>query len=52
MQVLIYVRSNRGAIIDDAKRYRADLWFADTLAESAVRSSVRKRMVREQQMHW
>ncbi len=51
-QLLTYVRSNRSAIIDYAKRYRAGLRVATTLAESAVNSLVGKRMVKKQQMRW
>ena len=44
--------SNRGAIINYGKRYRAGLRVASTLAESAVNSLVCKRMVKKQQMRW
>jgi hypothetical protein len=49
-RLLTYVRSNRSAIIDYAKRYRAGLRIAMTLAESAVNSLVGNRMVKKQQM--
>lgn len=49
-QLLTYVRSNRGAIVNYGKRYRAGLRVATTLAESAVNSLVGKRMVKKQQM--
>ncbi|MGX5851902.1 hypothetical protein ACWGTO_33580, partial [Mesorhizobium sp. PL10] len=52
LQLLTYVRSNRGAIVNYAKRYRAGLRVASTLAESAVNSLVGKRMVKKQQMRW
>ena len=52
MQLLTYIRSNRGAIINYGKRYRAGLRVATTLAESAVNSLVAKRMVKKQQMRW
>jgi hypothetical protein len=51
-QLLTYIRSNRGAIINYGKRYRAGLRVATTLAESAVNSLVGKRMVKKQQMRW
>ncbi|MER9074212.1 hypothetical protein NKH80_15535 [Mesorhizobium sp. M0904] len=51
-QLLTYIRSNRGAIINYGKRYRAGLRVATTLAESAVNSLVAKRMVKKQQMRW
>lgn len=51
-QLLTYVQSNRGAIIDYGKRYRSGLRVATTLAESAVNSLVGKRMVKKQQMRW
>ncbi|MGX9120493.1 hypothetical protein ACWTU6_28125 [Mesorhizobium sp. BHbsci] len=51
-QLLTYVRSNRGAIVNYGKRYRAGLRVATTLAESAVNSLVAKRMVKKQQMRW
>jgi len=51
-QLLTYVDSNRGAIINYGKRYRAGLRVASTLAESAVNSLVGKRMVKKQQMRW
>src|SRR5271157_263020 len=51
-QLLTDVNSNRGAIINYGKRYRAGLRVASTLAESAVNSLVGKRTVKKQQMHW
>jgi hypothetical protein len=51
-QLLTYIRSNRGAIVNYGKRYRAGLRVATTLAESAVNSLVAKRMVKKQQMRW
>jgi len=39
-QLLTYIRSNRGAIINYGKRYRAGFRVATTLAESAVNSLV------------
>ncbi|WP_065011820.1 MULTISPECIES: ISKra4 family transposase [Mesorhizobium] len=51
-QLLTYVRSNRGAMVNYGKRYRAGLRVATTLAESAVNSLVGKRMVKKQQMRW
>lgn len=50
LQLLTYVRSNRGAIVNYGKRYCAQLRVATTLAESAVNSLVAKRMVKQQQM--
>jgi len=52
VQLLTYVRSNRSAIINYGKRYRAGLRVATALAESAVNSLVGKRMVKKQQMRW
>jgi hypothetical protein len=52
LRLLTYVRSNRGAIVNYGKRYRAELRVATTLAESAVNSLVAKRMVKKQQMRW
>lgn len=52
LQLLTYIRSNRSAIVNYGKRYRADLRVATTLAESAVNSLVGKRMVKKQQMRW
>ena len=52
LQLLTYVRSNRGAMVNYGKRYRAGLRVATTLAESAVNSLVGKRMVKKQQMRW
>ncbi|RWA97976.1 MULTISPECIES: hypothetical protein [unclassified Mesorhizobium] len=52
MQLLTYIRSNRGAIVNYGKRYQAGLRVATTLAESAVNSLVGKRMVKKQQMRW
>ncbi|MER8474166.1 hypothetical protein NKH23_33440 [Mesorhizobium sp. M1328] len=51
-QLLTYVRSNRGAIVNYGRRYRAGLRVATTLAESAVNSVIGKRMVKKQQMRW
>ncbi|MDW6025886.1 ISKra4 family transposase [Mesorhizobium sp. BAC0120] len=51
-QLVTYIRSNCGAIINYGKRYRAGLRVATTLAESAVNSLVAKRMVKKQQMRW
>lgn len=51
-QLLTYIRSNRGAIINYGARYRAGLRVATTLAEAAVNSLVAKRMVKKQQMRW
>lgn len=51
-QLLTYIRSNRGAIVNYGKRYRSGLRVATTLAESAVNSLVGKRMVKKQQMRW
>ncbi len=51
-QLLTYIRSNRGAIVNYGKRYRAGCRVATTLAESAVNSLVGKRMVKKQQMRW
>lgn len=51
-QLLTYVRSNRGAIVNYGKRYRTGLRVATTLAESAVNSLVGKRMIKKQQMRW
>ena len=51
-QLLTYVASNRSAIINYGKRYRAGLRVASTLAESAVNSIVGKRMAKSQQMRW
>jgi hypothetical protein len=51
-QLLTYVASNRGAIINYGKRYRAGLRVASTLAEGAVNSIVGKRMAKSQQMRW
>jgi len=52
LQLLTYIRSNRSAIVNYGKRYRAGLRVATTLAESAVNSLVGKRMVKKQQMRW
>lgn len=52
LQLLTYVRSNRGAIVNYGRRYRSGLRVATTLAESAVNSLVGKRMVKKQQMRW
>ncbi|WP_027170119.1 hypothetical protein [Mesorhizobium sp. WSM3224] len=49
-QLLTYIRSNSGAIVNYGKRYRAGRRVATTLAESAVNSLVGKRMVKKQQM--
>ncbi len=46
-QLLTYVRSNRCAIVNYGKRYRAGLRVATTLAESAVNLLVAKRMVKK-----
>src|SRR5438093_12092760 len=46
-QLLTYVRSNRGAIVNYGKRYRSGLRVATALAESAVNSLVGKRMVKK-----
>lgn len=43
-----FVRSNRSAIVNYGKRYRAELRVATTLAESAVNSLVAKRIVKKQ----
>ena len=51
-QLLTYIASNRSAIINYGKRYRAGLRVASTLAESAVNSLVGKRMAKSQQMRW
>ena len=52
LQLLTYVRSNRGAIVNYGRRHRAGLRVATILAESAVNSLVGKRMVKKQQMRW
>ena len=52
LQLLTYVRSNRGAIVNYGKRYRAGSRVATTLAEAAVNSLVGKRMIKKQQMRW
>ncbi len=51
-QLLTYIRSNRGAIVNYGHRHRAGLRVATSLAESAVNSLVGKRMVKKQQMRW
>lgn len=51
-QLLIYVVSNRSAIINYGKRYRAGFRVASTLAEGAVNSIVGERMAKSQQMRW
>ena len=51
-QLLTYVISNRSAIINYGKRYRAGLRVASTLAEGAVNSIVGKRTAKSQQMRW
>ncbi len=51
-QLLTYVVSNRGAIINYGKRHRAGFRVASTLAEGAVNSMVGKRMAKSQQMRW
>ena len=50
--MLTYIASNRGAIINDGKRYRAGLRVASALAESAVNSIVGERLAKSQQMRW
>jgi hypothetical protein len=50
--LLTYIRSNRNAIVDYGARYRSGRRIATSLAESAVNSLVRKRMVKKQQMRW
>lgn len=52
VQLMTYICSNRGAIVDYGKRYRSGLRVATTLAESAVNSLVGKRMVKKQHMRW
>ncbi|WP_157385320.1 ISKra4 family transposase [Rhizobium freirei] len=47
-QILTYVHSNRGAIVNYGERYRV----ASTLAESAVNSLLGQRIVKKQQMRW
>jgi hypothetical protein len=44
--LLIYVRSNKGAIINYGARYRSGRRIATALAESAVNSLVARRMVK------
>jgi hypothetical protein len=51
-QLLTYVASDRRAIINYGKRYRAGLRVASTLAEGAVNSIAGKRMAKSQQMRW
>jgi hypothetical protein len=51
-QLLTYVVSNRSAIINYGKRYRAGFRVASTLAEGAVNSIVGRRMAKSQQMRW
>jgi hypothetical protein len=51
-QLLTYVVSNRSAIINYGKRYKAGFRVASTLAEGAVNSIVGKRMAKSQQMRW
>jgi len=51
-QLLTYIASNRSAIINYGKRYKAGLRVASTLAESAVNSIVAKRIAKSQQMRW
>jgi len=51
-QLLTYVVSNRRAIINYGKRYRAGFRVASTLAEGAVNSIVGRRMAKSQQMRW
>jgi hypothetical protein len=50
-QLLTYIASNRGAIINYGERYRTGR-VASTLAESAVNLLVGKRMAKSQQMRW
>lgn len=52
LQLLTYIRSNCGAIVNYGKRHQAGLRVASTLAGSAVNSLVGKRMVKKQQMRW
>jgi hypothetical protein len=51
-QLMTYIRSNRGAIVNYGARYRAGLRVATTLAGWAVNSLVAKRLVKKQQMRW
>ena len=51
-QLLTYIASNRSAIINYGKRYKAGFRVASTLAEGAVNSIVGKRMAKSQQMRW
>jgi hypothetical protein len=50
--LLIYIRSNRDAIVNYDARYRSGRRIASSLAESAVDSLVARRMVKKQQMQW
>jgi hypothetical protein len=51
-QLLTYVVSNRTAIINYGRRYRAGFRVASPLAEGAVNSIVGRRMADNQQMRW
>jgi hypothetical protein len=48
--LLIYVRSNKSAIINYSARYRLGRRIATAFAESGVASLVARRMVKKQQM--
>jgi hypothetical protein len=50
--LLIYVRSNKSAIISYGAHYRSGRRIATASAESAVDSLVARRMVKKQQMQW
>jgi len=50
--ILIYVRSNKSAIINYGARFRSGRRIASALAESAGNSLVTRRMVKKQQMQW
>jgi len=51
-QLLTYTHSNRNAFVDYGARYRLGHRISTSLAESAINSSVEKRMVKKQQMRW
>lgn len=47
-----YLRLNAGALIDDRRRYRADLLISTARAESIVNNRVNARMNKRRQMRW
>ena len=48
----VYIRSNRGSLINYGERYRSGERISSAMAESTVNAVVSKRFAKRQQMQW